>query len=265
MTTLVCWKSVDDAGRETLHFCADSRFRDSSGRQWDSGRKLFFSRRFPDIFGFVGEVLPPQTALGQLIEAIDSLSLGPRSPQPEDRMEAYKAYLDKTVGTYPKSTVVEVLFATRDDSGPFFHVWKIRYGIGKGSGTAHPIGVGGEKSRFIAVFGSGGDDYLERLKEVRSEAQGHTSRAIYWAFMDHLASGADRFTGGPPQMVRLKTAGPAIPVGISHQGGHFIYGFQIDKEHLARTEVTEWHDEKYQFIEPVSGNPRSKAQKIGRR
>ena len=265
MTTLVCWKSVDDAGRETLHLCSDSRFRDSAGKQWDSGRKLFFSRRFPDIFGFVGEVLPPQTALGQLIDGIDSLSLGPRSPRPEDRMEAYKAYLEKTVGTYPKSVVVEVLFATRDDSGPSFHMWKIRYGIGRGPGTAHPIGVGGEKSRFIGVFGSGVKNFRKEYRSVQKDDQGHTSRAIYWAFMDHRASGADPFTGGPPQMVRLKTSGPAIPVGVSYEGSRFIYGFQIDKDQLAETEITEWHDEKYQFIEPVSGKPRSKAQKIGRR
>ncbi len=265
MTTVVCWKSVDDAGRETLHFCSDSRFRDSGGRQWDSGRKLFSSRRYPDIFGFVGEALPPQTALGQLIEAIDSLSLGPRSERPEDRMGTYKAYLDRTVGAYPKSAVVEVLFAARDDSGPSFHMWKIRYGIGRGPGTAHPIGVGGEKSRFIGVFGSGDEDYLERLLEVRSEQQGHTSRAIYWAFMDHLASGVDLFTGGPPQMVRLKASGPAIPVGICYKGSRFIYGFQLDKDQLGGTEIAEWHDEKYQFIEPVSGKPRSKAKRIVRR
>ena len=266
MTTVVCWKSVDSAGRETLHFCSDSRFSDSAGNIWDSGRKLFCSRRCPDVFGFVGDALPPQTALGQLVEAIDSTSLGTRPIDPKQRMTNYKSYLDGTIGSYPKNVPVEVLFATRDDKQPppSFRMWSIKFDSGSGPGKEHSIQTGGAKSELIQAFGSGKKGFLKKYKAMHSNPQGHTSRAVYWAFVDHLASCADRYTGGAPQIVRLGNSGPAIPVGISHEGKRFLFGFQLEISHLEDTDIKEWHDEKYQFVEPVSGMPRSNAQKIGR-
>jgi hypothetical protein len=115
MTTIVCWRSVDGGGRATLSLCADSRFRDGAGNTWDRGRKLFFSSVHADVFGFVGEALPPQTVLGQLVDAIDSSSLGPRSSDPNQRLINYKSHIDAAIGTYPKTSSVEILFATRDD------------------------------------------------------------------------------------------------------------------------------------------------------
>lgn len=266
MTTVVCWKSVDYAGRETLQFCSDSRFADSSGNKWDCGRKLFCSDRFPDVFGFVGEALPPQTALGQLVDAIDSSSIASRSLHPSLRMTNYKSYLDRTVGSYPRTAPIEILYATRgDDQSPTsFHLWNIRYDAGSKLGKPLSVQTGGEKSRLIQAFGSGKAGFLARYKEVRSGSQGSTSRAVYWAFVDHLESGLDRYTGGAPQIVRLGSSGAAFPVGISHNGERFLFGFQLDASDLSETQIKDWHDEKYQFVEPVSGKLRSKAQRIGR-
>jgi hypothetical protein len=266
MTTFVCWKSVDDIGCETLNLCADSRFRDGTGKTWDRGRKLFFSSEHPDVFGFVGEVLPPQTVLGQLIEAIDSSSLGTRSANPFLRLTNYKSHLDATIGTYPLTKSVEVLFATRDDRSALksLHMWSILFNPGESSGKVKLVPVGGSKSGLIMASGTGAKAFNAAYAMVRSKPQGHTSRAVYWAFMDLLSASVDPYTGGPPQLVRLGNKGSAIPVGVSYGGERFVLGFELHRKQLAETQIKDWHDELYQFIDPVTGEPRSNAQKIAR-
>jgi hypothetical protein len=266
MTTVVCWKSADGGKRETLNLCADSRFGDGAGKNWDCGRKLFFSRVFPDVFGFVGEALPPQTALGQLVEAIDSSSLGTRPPDPAQRMAKYKSYLDATIGTFPKTRSVQILFATRDDraSSPTLHLWSIMFSSATGPGNTQKISTGGSKSGFIGVFGSGESNFREIYSDIHSKPQGTASRAVYWAFVDHLAAGVDKYTGGSPQIVRLRGAGAAFPVGISHNEKRYLFGFELDATQLEETKIEEWHDELYQFVNPVTGKLRSNAQRIAR-
>lgn len=266
MTTVVCWKSVDGGGRETLNLCSDSRFSDATGKTWDRGRKLFFSCQHPDVFGFVGEALPPQTVLGQLVEAIDSSSLGLRSCDPNQRLTNYKSHLDATIGTYPRNSLVEILFATRDDrsTSKSFHMWSIMFDPGANSGRIKRVPMGGTKSGLISASGSGAVDFKNAYTTVRSKPQGDASRAVYWAFMDHLASSKDSYTGGPPQLVRLGNSGPAIPVGVSYGGKRFLLGFELQRNQISETKIKEWHDELYQFVDPVTGKPRSNAQKIAR-
>lgn len=266
MTTIACWKSEDGGGRATLNLASDSRFRDGSGKSWDLGRKLFFSAEHADVFGFVGEALPPQTVLGQLVEAIDSSSLGPRSADPSQRLTNYKSHLDATIGTFPKTSSVEVLFATRDDrstSKPF-RMWSILFSPGAVHGTPTVVPIAASGSGLIGAFGSGARNFRTTYTTVRAKPQGTTSRAVYWAFMDHLASNIDAHTGGPPQLVRLGDKGPAMPVGVSYGGKRYLLGFELDSAQLAETRVNEWHDELYQFIDPVTGKRRSNAQKIAR-
>jgi hypothetical protein len=266
VTTIVCWKSVDSNQRETLNLCSDSRFGDGTGNTWDCGRKLFYSKVFPDVFGFVGEALPPQTVLAQLVEAIDSTSLGPRAPDPVQRVSKYKSYLDATIGTFPRTRSVEIVYATRDDRRhpPSLHISSIFFGSGKGPGKTKAIPTSGTQSALIRAFGSGEDDFLKMYADVHAKPQGNMSRAVYWAFVDHLASGSDQYTGGSPQLVRLRNAGTASSVGISHSGKRYLLGFELDASQLGETEIKEWHDELYQFVEPVSGQPRSNAQRIAR-
>lgn len=264
MTTIACWKSVDGGGRATLNLCADSRFGDGAGNTWDRGRKLFFSSAHADVFGFVGEALPPQTVLGQIVEAIDSSSLGPRSADPSQRLTNYQSHLDATIGTFPRTSSVEILFATRDDrsTSKSLHMWSIFFKPGAISGTIKAVPIDASKSGLIGAFGSGADDFRAVYETVRSKPQGDTSRAVYWAFMDHLASSSDPHTGGPPQLVRLGNSGPAIPVGVSYGGSRFLLGFELGRTQLEETQIKEWHDELYQFIDPVTGERRSNAQKI---
>ncbi|WP_170381961.1 hypothetical protein [Ruegeria atlantica] len=266
MTTMVCWKSVDQNKRQTLNLCSDSRFGDDAGNVWDCGKKLFFSKVFPDVFGFVGEALPPQTALAQLIDAIDTKSLGARSPDPALRVSKYKSYLDATIGSFPKTRSVEIVYATRDDrqnSLPL-QIFSIFFAPGKGAGKTTAIQTGGAQSMLIRAFGTDENDFMKMYAAVHAKQQGYMSRAVYWAFIDHLASGADKFTGGSPQIVRLGSAGPASAVGISHNGNRYLLGFELDASQLGETEVKDWHDELYQYVDPVSAQPRSKAQRIAR-
>ncbi len=266
MTTMVCWKSADQNKQQTLNLCSDSRFRDGTGNVWDCGKKLFFSRVFPDVFGFVGEALPPQTVLAQLVDAIDSKSLGARSSDPALRVSKYMSYLDATIGTFPRTRSVEIVYATRDDrqnSSPF-HICSIFFASGKGPGKTTTIQTGGAQSMLIRAFGSGENEFMKMYAAVHAKQQGNMSRAVYWSFVDHLASGADPYTGGSPQIVRLGNVGAASPIGISNNGKRYLLGFELDASQLGEPEIKDWHDDMYQYVDPVSGQPRSKAQRIAR-
>jgi hypothetical protein len=71
MTTLFSWLSVDNRGPSSIYIVSDSRITwGSSGKRWDSGRKVFATKS-ADIFGYCGEVLFPSLVLSQLGDLID--------------------------------------------------------------------------------------------------------------------------------------------------------------------------------------------------
>jgi hypothetical protein len=265
MTTLVCWKSVDSSKKETLNFAADSRFSDGAGNVWDGGRKLFYSRCFPDIFVFCGEVLPVIAVLSQILEAVDSNSLGKRCNDPVKRMENYKSYLDRAIGCYERKKQLIIVFATREfvcGSNQFF-IWKIVFKSGVGNGISHQIKSGSDKSHLIGTYGTGKENF-KKIYDKISKNSPVMSRYIYWSFIDHIKSNDDKWTGGPPQMIRLGFAGPAKPVGILYKKRCYLLGFEILKKDLDKSKIADWHNEKYEFVNPVSGSRKKNAQRIER-
>lgn len=266
MTTLICWSSADSKGISSLQLCSDSRFSDGLNH-WDKGRKLFFSRLQPDVFGYVGEVLPPVTALGQLIEAIDQSAFGSIPEEPHERMTLYKSILDDAFRTFPLQSSISVLYATRQGVGKSatFRVWSIDYSQPERTGLATEITLMQGKDYLVTSLGSGAVGYRDAYSKVQRELQGDTSRAKFWAFADFLKSGKDQWTGGPPQMVRLLRQGLATPVGLLYDDERYLLGLRLDRDALTYTQVKDWHNESYEYVEPVTGKVRSKAQKYGRR
>src|SRR5436309_1944374 len=73
MTTLISWIAVDQHAPSALYLASDSRISWGSQRaRWDAGRKLFLCRKYPEIFGYAGDVVFPSLVIGQVADACDA-------------------------------------------------------------------------------------------------------------------------------------------------------------------------------------------------
>lgn len=72
MTMLVSWIGVDTHGPSSVYIAADSRISWTQEHKFDFGKKVFASKKYPEIFGYAGDVLFPSIVLEQIIELIDA-------------------------------------------------------------------------------------------------------------------------------------------------------------------------------------------------
>ena len=71
MTSLIAWVGIDSRGQSSAYLASDSRLTWGNSASWDTGGKLFASSRFPEIFGYCGDVTFPSQILPHTIELID--------------------------------------------------------------------------------------------------------------------------------------------------------------------------------------------------
>ena len=75
MTSFVAWVGVDARGPASIYLASDSRISwvdpDKTFETWDYGRKLFASKKYPEIFGYFGDTLFPSQMLGQVLDLIE--------------------------------------------------------------------------------------------------------------------------------------------------------------------------------------------------
>lgn len=246
MTTVIAWLGVDSRGPSSLYLAADSRFTWAPQVSWDYGRKLFASRSLPVILGYCGDVMFTSHCIAQALELEEAGLLYSKGADPDTRVAALAKVLEDSLGTYPSSRQREfsVVYASRigPDKHPSFFVAEISWRPSAGWSSAIPILP--EKSALVTARGSGRADFLAVHGRWETGDVGRTSRAVYSAFCDHLASGRDPHTGGPPQLVGLVRTGPAITFGVIYSGARWLSGARVP-EVVVPPEV-EWRDELFQ-------------------
>ena len=72
MTMLVSWIGIDTHGPTSAYIAADSRISWNMTNKFDFGKKVFASKKYPEILGYAGDVLFPSIVLEQIIELIDA-------------------------------------------------------------------------------------------------------------------------------------------------------------------------------------------------
>ena len=81
MTMLVSWIGIDTHGPTSAYIAADSRISWNMTNKFDFGKKVFASKKYPEILGYAGDVLFPSIVLEQIIELIDADVLLSRSEE----------------------------------------------------------------------------------------------------------------------------------------------------------------------------------------
>ncbi|MEK7723449.1 MAG: hypothetical protein AAB336_03805, partial [Acidobacteriota bacterium] len=115
MTSLISWVGTDERGNASLYLASDSRISNNQ-EKWDFGRKLFTSQKYPEIFGYCGDVLFPTQILGQIIQLIDNDILF--EPKDSHLLKTEKIFerLNSGLETYPYQLGFEILYGTRQFS-----------------------------------------------------------------------------------------------------------------------------------------------------
>jgi hypothetical protein len=253
MTSLIAWIGVDSRGPSSAYLASDSRISWSSSAAWDIGRKLFAAGRSPDIFGYCGDVLLPSLLLGQVSEILALGSTSDCYASPLKRHHAVVRLAEASLNAYPadKRSPFTLLHCARESDGmnTIFHLWRTDWDMQRGwsdAAVALPT-----ESVLALQIGSGAATVSYYDAAWRQTSVGRTSRAVFSAFCDALASGSDSHSGGAPQLVALYRKGSGEHLGVVYNGVPYVLGMPRSHDEAAALRV-EWRNELFERCDGAS-------------
>ena len=253
MTLIVSWIGVDYKrdGKEiaSIYISSDSRYTWGNSGKYDYGIKVFGSTKFPEIFGFSGDVMFPSTILGQILPQIDNGILLDNSDNAETKSNKIFSYINTSLESYPKTFIGDsftILYGTRFEKT--FNLFKITLGTDKQlSKVEIPLG---NISTKIFSGGSGASEFDQNWQQWESVKHNdyRTSRAVYHCLHKTLKEIKDHRTGGLPQIVGLYRNKNARLFGIVENEKKYIYGKE-SSEDINSTSI-EWRNENFERMNP---------------
>ena len=242
MTALASWISVDSRAPSGAYIATDSRIswttpEGQTTATWDRGRKTFASTRYPDIFGYLGDVLFPSLLLGQFIDALDLGLLVPSSATLRARQSALETFVQQSLQDSRAVTgTFAILHVGRANSGlrTVFETTTLKWAKGRltrrhllSPHQSSVLRLGSEYTRREAhplIDGSGAKQIQIELAKWEQGKHAHTSRSVFSSFCDSLSANTESTVGGLPQLVSLRREGCAQTVGIFYGGRSSILG-----------------------------------------
>lgn len=253
MTLIVSWIGVDDKkdGKEiaSIYISSDSRYTWGNSGKYDYGIKVFGSTKFPEIFGFCGDVLFPSIIIGQIIPQIDNGILLDNSDNAETKSNKIFSYINTSLESYPKNFIGDsftILHGTRFEKT--FKLFKIIFGADKQLRKEEvPLG---NVSTKVFSGGSGAKEFDENWLKWESEKHNdnRTSRAVYHCLYKTLKEIKDPRTGGLPQIVGLYRNINSRLFGIVENEKKYIFGKE-SSEDINSTSI-EWRNENFERMNP---------------
>lgn len=236
---------------------SESRFSWGHDYNWNGGRKVFCSRRSPDIWGYCGDVLFPVIVLGQFIEMIDEGFVSDGG----DIHQRFVDFFEAQMAIYPKQEAksFSIVHCHRDGYGmsTVMRAWELSWSQG-GEWSDVEIKIPDQSGEVISR-GSGRKWFkIWNSKFQASDIKG-TSRSIFQAFCKMLQSNSDPFCGGAPQLVSLIRVGNGKQHGIAWYGEAWLAGMKIDSPNYSSK--TEYFNELMERVDPRSLTIKSEAQR----
>nr|WP_314896902.1 hypothetical protein [uncultured Flavobacterium sp.] len=253
MTLIISWIGVDDKkeGKSvaSLYIASDSRYSWGKTKVYDSGIKVFGSCRYPEIFGFCGDVLIPTMIFGQLIPQIDSGLIIDESDTATSKNNKIFNYINSSLENYPKEQAADtftILHGTR--IGKEFHCFKISYSKANGL-KSEEVSIP-KISTKICSEGSGKIEFDKNFLQWEKLRHNNyrTSRGVYHCLTSTLKNIKDPQTGGLPQIIGLYRIENCRLFGIVEKGNKYIYG-KKSSEDIYSSRI-EWRNENFERINP---------------
>jgi hypothetical protein len=250
MTTLMAWVAYDQRRPSSFYIASDSRITwGSKLRRWDAGRKVFASTKFPDIFGYAGDVVFPALCLSQVVDAIDH---GVLVSVEAGAIERSRAVYDAIRRSFDRRHEADnrdftIFHAARSGvtKDAVFHLWSIEF-IARTKSWEHVSIPVSKETSIVALAGSGGRIAKQNAERWIRELKPGVSRSIFSAFCDTIESQVDPLSGGAPQLAGLYLIGAARSFGIVHDGQPHLHGLPVVPS-FSSTEL-EWRDRLLQRI-----------------
>jgi hypothetical protein len=246
MTSLMAWVGVDQRGPASFYIASDSRITWPQGHTWDYARKVFASSHYPDVLGYCGDVLFTSETLSQIVDLIDCAGIFDARHTAESKFALISEMIKEAHSTYPDSEQREfsLLHCSRRGEGmsSIFSLFELSWNAGVGwKSSTLPIPF---SSGVARILGSGTAELqVQQYKWGKSEIGG-TSRSVFSAFCDSIASGADSRTGGSPQLVGLYRKGAGEVIGTVYLGKSSLLGMPADG--LVSPDRVEWRNELFE-------------------
>lgn len=257
MTMLASWVGVDTHGISSAYIVSDSRFS-IGNRHFDHGRKTFASYRYPEIFGYAGDVLFASMILGQITEMIDSNLLFDASTT---CLEKNKIIFDKISYEFNKYKALgmndfKILHITRDTivtNYPryygFLLEWSNQYGWNRTTLDIPQI------SDIMIVIGSGKSEFLQNYSDNYQKGPNqNTSRNVFHCFCDTLFNTSTNSVGGAPQLVGIlrKPNSNAMYYGIICKSKRYFMGSEVPQD--SNYPNIEWRNDLFELCDGISGH-----------
>lgn len=253
MTLIIAWIGVDDkkGGKEiaSIYLASDSRYSLGRSNNYDYGIKVFGSTKYPEIFGFCGDVSFPSIVLGQIIPQIDNGILINEGDNHEVKSQKIFNYIQSSLASYPKAflkATFTILHATRFEK--VFKLYKITSTTNKEL-VKEEVTLPAISTKVFSG-GSGGREFDENW--INWEREKHndyrTSRAVYHCLYKTLKTLKDPLTGGLPQIVGLYRIKNTRLFGIVENNKKYIYGKETSEDINSRD--IEWRNENFERIDP---------------
>ena len=109
-----------------------------------------------------------------------------------------------------------------------------------------------EGSASLTVAGTGAEEVRMALDHWNRSPAANTSRAVFSAFCEALASGGDSLSGGPPQLVGLQRIGPGRSFGIVANNQRYLSGADVHSDEYANLNGVDWFNEQFERVNPAT-------------
>ncbi len=251
MTTLIAFTSHQPNGLSAAYLASDSRISwfENGNHRWDAGRKLFASSRFPDVFGYAGDVVFPALALSQIVSAIDAGLIFQTDDDTWTRHHKMVSLLKDSFALrhHADDQDFYVLHLSRQGRDPeaTVHAWITEYSVASRSWQDRILEVP-RRTAVIERLGTGGMEAKNHQQSWEGNV-GTFTREIFGSFCAAIAGGGDPRSGGSPQLAGFYDKGAARSFGILRKGIASFHGLPLSQP--AHSEEIEWRDELFQRID----------------
>lgn len=259
MTTIVTWAGVDQRKVSSIYIASDSRITWGDSHLWNQGRKTFAAPGTPHVFGYWGDVLFPALALPTVMDELAVGAIQPRGAA----FGGIASSIRRLWTDYPRQEQRDfgIVMATRRREGmdSVFELAIMTFETATATWDLREVEMPRASAR-LHVAGSGAHEVRSAERLWEESRQGGTSRAIYGAFAEALAQGADPYSGGGPQLVGLHRIGPGIRFGTVYGGKRYLAGARITQA-AARTANVKWFNELFERADGARGRRLPQAQR----
>ncbi|WP_201628296.1 hypothetical protein [Psychrobacter maritimus] len=248
MTLLVAWTGADykKGGNKisSLYLASDSRISWGKANAYDHYQKVYGSNKYPDLFGFCGDVTFPTHILSQLISQIDNNLLFKDCDNADLKHAKVFAIVEKQLSLYPveQKQKFTILHASRHNGE--FKLFQIDY---NNICRTQEIILSNE-SKVVFAGGSGGSSFTDNLlrwKDDRHNNKG-TTRGVYHCLIETLERLNDFSVGKSIQLIGLYRINNARIIGTTINNQRYLFGKEV--EHSELYDNIEWRNEKFERI-----------------